>query len=61
MLKFIDGAETIWEREPLQKIAKNGQLRAYNHPGFWAMDTLSDKSRLESLWNSGQAPWKIWN
>lgn len=62
VLRFIDCAETIWEREPLQQIAKNGQLRAYNHLGFWQpMDTLSDKNQLEKLWNSGQAPWKIWN
>ena len=62
VFKFIDGAQTIWEREPLQRIAQFGQLRAFDHSGFWQpMDTLSDKTRLESLWNSGQAPWKIWH
>jgi len=58
---YINGDETIWEREPLEKLAKNGQLAAYKHKGFWmCMDTLRDKKELEALWNSGNAPWKIW-
>lgn len=52
---------TIWEREPLEGLARDGQLAAYEHDGFWQpMDTLRDKQYLEGLWNSEQAPWKIW-
>ena len=58
---YIKGDETIWEREPLEKLAKDGQLAAYKHKGFWmCMDTLRDKKELETLWNSGNPPWKIW-
>ncbi|MNF19245.1 Glucose-1-phosphate cytidylyltransferase [compost metagenome] len=49
------------EHEPLERVAKENQLIAYRHTGFWqAMDTLRDKNQLESLWKSGEAPWKIW-
>ncbi len=59
---YIEGDETIWEREPLENLAKDGQLMAYKHTGFWKpMDTLRDKRELESLWQSGNPPWKIWN
>lgn len=52
---------TTWEREPLEGLAQDGQLHAYEHDGFWQpMDTLRDKRQLEELWDSGQAPWKIW-
>jgi glucose-1-phosphate cytidylyltransferase len=55
---YIDGDETVWEQEPLQRLAKEGQLSAYRHSGFWhAMDTLRDKNHLERLYNSGNAPW----
>lgn len=58
---FIEGDETIWEREPLEKIAKSNQLSVRQHEGFWsAMDTLRDKTYLDELWTSGKAPWKIW-
>jgi glucose-1-phosphate cytidylyltransferase len=58
---YIKGDETIWEREPLENLAHNGQLSAFCHDGFWQpMDTLRDKNLLEELWVSGQAPWKIW-
>ncbi|MDB5978052.1 MAG: alpha-D-glucose-phosphate cytidylyltransferase [Nevskia sp.] len=58
---YISGDETIWEREPLETLARERQLSAYRHAGFWhAMDTLRDKNLLESLWQSGKAPWKIW-
>ncbi|MGC8483775.1 MAG: glucose-1-phosphate cytidylyltransferase [Thermodesulfobium sp.] len=58
---YIKGDETILEREPLENLAKDGQLCAYKHRGFWQpMDTMRDKNTLESLWNSGKAPWKIW-
>lgn len=58
---YIDGDQTIWEREPLESLAAQNQLMAYKHYGFWRpMDTLRDKNLLESLWNSNEAPWKIW-
>ncbi len=59
---YIDGDETQWEREPLEKLAKDGELMAYRHYGFWqCMDTLRDRKLLESLWASEQAPWKLWS
>ncbi len=58
---YIEGDETVWEREPLEKLAEDGQLMAYRHTSFWqCMDTLREKYLLESLWKSGKAPWKIW-
>lgn len=58
---FIGGDETIWEREPLEELAREGELMAYPHEGFWQpMDTLREKMLLESLWSSGHAPWKVW-
>lgn len=55
------GDDTIFERTPLESLARNGQLAAYRHYGFWkCMDTLRDKLQLNALWNSGQAPWKLW-
>lgn len=58
---YIEGDETIWEKEPLENLAKDGQLMAYKHTGFWKpMDTLRDKRELELLWQSGNPPWKIW-
>ena len=58
----IDDDETIFERNPLQSLAADGQLAAWKYKGFWAsMDTLRDKNFLETLWKSGTAPWKIWN
>ena len=59
VLDYIDGDETLWEREPLERLARDGQLAAYRHRGFWQpMDTLRDKRTLEDLWESGAAPWK---
>jgi glucose-1-phosphate cytidylyltransferase len=53
---------SIWEREPLEQLARDGELAAYTHRGFWQpMDTLRDKLKLEDLWQSGQAPWKVWS
>ena len=50
-----------WEREPMETLAREGQVAAYKHDGFWQpMDTLHDKNLLESLWNSDRAPWKVW-
>ncbi len=58
---FIDGDATTWEREPLENIARAGKLFAYKHDGFWKpMDTLRDRMELEALWESGNAPWKVW-
>ncbi|MCD6489606.1 MAG: glucose-1-phosphate cytidylyltransferase [Thermodesulfobacterium sp.] len=58
---YIEGDDTPWEREPLEALAKEGQLMAYKHRRFWqCMDTLRDKNYLEKLWNSGKAPWKVW-
>ncbi|OIQ63862.1 glucose-1-phosphate cytidylyltransferase [mine drainage metagenome] len=61
VLDYIKGDSTIWEREPMEKIASEGQMSAYFHTGFWQpMDTLRDKNHLEELWASGKAPWKTW-
>lgn len=61
IMEYIPGNATIWEREPLENLAKVGQLSAYRHYGFWhPMDTLRDKIALEEMWNSGEAPWKVW-
>ena len=58
---YIEGDKTTFEREPLERLAKEGQLECYKHKGFWqCMDTMRDKEKLESLWNSGCAPWKVW-
>lgn len=58
---YIEGNSTIWEREPLEKLAAENQLSAYLHDGFWQpMDTLRDQQYLETLWKSQKAPWKIW-
>ncbi len=60
-VKYIDGDDTIWERKPVERLAHEGQLMGYRHYGFWScMDTLKEKKFLEDLWNSGKAPWKIW-
>jgi glucose-1-phosphate cytidylyltransferase len=61
-IDFIDGDSTIWEQEPLNNLANNGELMAYRHEGFWQpMDTLRDKTYLEELWVSCKAPWKLWS
>ena len=58
---YIDSDSTLWEKEPLERLAADGQLMAYRYSGFWqCMDTLRDKKRLQRLWDSGEAPWKIW-
>ncbi len=59
---YIDGDEIVWERQPLESLAKDGQLMAYRHYGFWqCMDTLREKHLLEELWRTGDAPWKKWS
>jgi glucose-1-phosphate cytidylyltransferase len=59
---YIKGGDpAIWERAPLEGLARDGQLAAYMHCGFWkCMDTLRDKTELENLWQGGKAPWKVW-
>lgn len=61
VVDYIEGDETTWEREPLERLARDGALAAYRHRGFWRpMDTLRDQRELEALWNTGRAPWKCW-
>jgi glucose-1-phosphate cytidylyltransferase len=58
---YIKDDHTCWEREPMERLARDGQLMAYKHNGFWqCMDTLRDKRLLNKLWDSGESPWKIW-
>lgn len=58
---YIEGDNTVWEREPMTRLAQDGQLSAYQHRGFWQpMDVLRDKNHLNALWDSGKAPWKTW-
>jgi len=61
VIDYISGDSTVWEKEPLEKLASLAQLSAYRHSGFWQpMDTLRDRQHLEELWKSGNAPWKVW-
>ncbi|WP_312518820.1 glucose-1-phosphate cytidylyltransferase [Anaerospora sp.] len=61
IFNLIEDDSTIWEREPLERLAQTNQLSAYQHKDFWQpMDTLRDKIKLEELWESGKAPWKVW-
>jgi glucose-1-phosphate cytidylyltransferase len=61
VLDFIDGDSTLWEREPLERLADLGQLRAFRHEGFWQpMDTIRERNLMEELWAAGRAPWKVW-
>jgi glucose-1-phosphate cytidylyltransferase len=60
-IDYIEGDQTSWEREPMERLAREGQLHGHLHRGFWQpMDTLRDKNQLEELWRSGHAPWKTW-
>jgi glucose-1-phosphate cytidylyltransferase len=62
VLSYIKGDSTVWEQEPLMRLASDRELMAFEHHGFWQpMDTLRDKHLLEELWASGKAPWKKWN
>ena len=59
---YLDGDECVFEKEPLRKLAEEGQLMSYQHKGYWqCMDTLREKNQLEKLWKSGKAPWKVWD
>ena len=61
VLDYIDDDDTVLEREPMERLAAEGNLSCFKHGGFWqCMDTLRDKERVEKLWNSGNAPWKTW-
>ena len=61
VIDYISGDKTCWEKEPLERLAREKQLHAYFHPGFWhPMDTIRDKQHLEKLWQEGTAPWKLW-
>jgi glucose-1-phosphate cytidylyltransferase len=58
---YLNGDDTVWEEDPLRRLADDGELSSFRHTGFWhPMDTLRDKNYLEELWESGKAPWKIW-
>lgn len=62
VFKYIDGDDTQWEKEPLERLAAENQLMAYKHTSFWqCMDTLREKHLLETLWESGNPPWKVWS
>lgn len=61
VVELIDDDSTVWERAPMEKLARSGQLAAWQHTGFWQpMDTLRDKQQLTALWESKKAPWKNW-
>ena len=61
VLEYIDDDDTVWEQAPLEKLAREGELSAYKHRGFWQpMDTLRDRNRLEELWQAGDPPWRLW-
>lgn len=61
VIDYIDSGSSVWEREPMERLAKDGQLAAFRHSGFWhPMDTLRDKLYLDNLWSTGRAPWKVW-
>ena len=61
-IDYIDDDSTVLEREPMQRLIEDNQLSGYIHKGFWqCMDTLREKQKLEKLWETGEAPWKIWS
>ncbi len=61
VLDYIEGDAISWEQQPMERLAREGQLAVHKHHGFWqAMDTLRDRNHLEDLWSAGQAPWKVW-
>jgi len=60
-IDYIEGDQTTWEREPLERLSREGQLAVFRHHGFWQpMDTLRDKLQLDAMWSNGEAPWKTW-
>ncbi|MFO7606133.1 MAG: glucose-1-phosphate cytidylyltransferase, partial [Desulfurivibrionaceae bacterium] len=61
VIDYIENDATSWEQKPMETLAQQGEISAYQHDGFWQpMDTLRDKRHLEELWASGKAPWKMW-
>jgi glucose-1-phosphate cytidylyltransferase len=61
-IEYIEGDSTVWEREPLRDLARDRQLAAYKHDGFWhPMDTIRDHANLQAMWSTGNAPWKVWD
>jgi len=61
VIGLIESDETVWEKQPMEELARQGQMSAFGHHGFWQpMDTLRDKNYLEKLWQTGNAPWKVW-
>ena len=61
-IDYVDGDEVVWEQEPVESLARAGELMGYRHSGFWScMDTLKEKNALEELWSSNQAPWRMWD
>jgi glucose-1-phosphate cytidylyltransferase len=62
VIDYIEQDSTIWERDPLERLAAEGQLMAYRHGEFWqCMDTIRDVRMLERMWQSGESPWKVWH
>jgi glucose-1-phosphate cytidylyltransferase len=60
-IDYVDGDDTPWEREAVERLTRQGEFMGYRHYGFWScMDTMKEKNFLEDLWRSGKAPWKIW-
>jgi glucose-1-phosphate cytidylyltransferase len=61
VIEYLEDDRTVWEQEPMERLAREGEMQAFHHRGFWQpMDTLRDRVLLEDLWNSGKAPWKLW-
>ena len=62
VIDYIENDSTIWERGPMERLARDGQLMAFEHTGFWQpMDTIRDRNLMEELWASGKAPWRVWS
>jgi glucose-1-phosphate cytidylyltransferase len=62
VIEYIDGDDTVWEQEPMEQLAREREMSAYRHDGFWhPMDTLRDKNVLEEMWIGGDAPWQVWD
>ena len=60
-LDYIDGDQTLWETDPLERLTAEGELMAYRHEGYWQpMDTVRERRLLEDHWRTGRAPWKVW-
>ncbi|MBA3817905.1 MAG: glucose-1-phosphate cytidylyltransferase [Deltaproteobacteria bacterium] len=61
LIDYVDADDTVWEKQPMERLAREGQLSVYLHRGFWQpMDTMRDRSQLETMWSTGRAPWRTW-